>query len=39
VTDARFENGVGYIDDLCFDTTVTLLSCVRTSSDVIFQGE
>jgi ferredoxin-NADP reductase len=28
-----------YIDDLCLDTTVTLLYCVRTSSDVIFQGE
>jgi ferredoxin-NADP reductase len=28
-----------YIDDLCLDTTVTLLYCVRTSHDVIFQGE
>jgi ferredoxin-NADP reductase len=28
-----------YIDDLCLDTTVTLLYCVRTSGDVIFQGE
>jgi Na+-transporting NADH:ubiquinone oxidoreductase subunit NqrF len=28
-----------YIDDLCLDTTVTLLYCVRTSSDVIFQSE
>jgi ferredoxin-NADP reductase len=28
-----------YIDDLCLDTTVTLLYCVRTSHDVMFQGE
>ena len=28
-----------YIDDLCLDTTVTLLYCVRTSHDIIFQGE
>ena len=28
-----------YIDDLCLDTTVTLLYCVRTSNDVIFQTE
>jgi ferredoxin-NADP reductase len=28
-----------YIDDLCLDTTVTLLYCVRRSSDVIFHGE
>jgi ferredoxin-NADP reductase len=28
-----------YIDDLCLDTTVTLLYCVRTRNDVMFQGE
>jgi ferredoxin-NADP reductase len=28
-----------YIDDLCLDTTVTLLYCVRTSHDVMFQRE
>ena len=28
-----------YIDDLCLDTTVTLLYCVRTSHDVMFRGE
>jgi ferredoxin-NADP reductase len=28
-----------YIDDLCLDTTVTLLYCVRTGNDVIFQRE
>jgi ferredoxin-NADP reductase len=28
-----------YIDDLCLDTTVTLLYCVRTSRDIIFQSE
>ncbi len=28
-----------YIDDLCLETTVTLLYCVRTSHDVMFQGE
>jgi ferredoxin-NADP reductase len=28
-----------YIDDLCLDTTVTLLYCVRTADDVIFQAE
>jgi ferredoxin-NADP reductase len=28
-----------YIDDLCLETTVTLLYCVRTADDVIFQSE
>ncbi len=28
-----------YIDDLCLETTVTLLYCVRTSNDIIFHGE
>jgi ferredoxin-NADP reductase len=28
-----------YIDDLCLETTVTLLYCVRTSDDIIFHGE
>ena len=28
-----------YIDDLCLETTVTLLYCVRTNSDIIFHGE
>src|SRR4029077_12753031 len=28
-----------YIDDLCLDTTVTLLYFVRTSKDVIFERE
>jgi ferredoxin-NADP reductase len=28
-----------YIDDLCLQTTVTLLYCVRTSNDIIFRGE
>jgi ferredoxin-NADP reductase len=28
-----------YIDDLCLDTTVTLLYCVRTRHDVMFQRE
>lgn len=28
-----------YIDDLCLETPVTLLYCVRTSDDVIFRGE
>jgi ferredoxin-NADP reductase len=28
-----------YIDDLCLETTVTLLYCVRTSSDIMFHGE
>jgi ferredoxin-NADP reductase len=28
-----------YIDDLCLDTSVTLLYCVRTNSDVIFHDE
>jgi ferredoxin-NADP reductase len=28
-----------YIDDLCLETTVTLLYCVRTSNDAIFHGE
>jgi ferredoxin-NADP reductase/mono/diheme cytochrome c family protein len=28
-----------YIDDLCLETSVTLLYCVRTSNDIIFQGE
>src|SRR5260370_37114665 len=28
-----------YIDDLCLETTVTLLYCVRTTSDIIFHAE
>jgi Na+-transporting NADH:ubiquinone oxidoreductase subunit NqrF len=28
-----------YIDDLCIDTTATLLYCVRTANDVIFHRE
>ncbi|MGA2594899.1 MAG: photosystem P840 reaction-center cytochrome c-551, partial [Bryobacteraceae bacterium] len=28
-----------YIDDLCLETTATLLYCVRTSSDIIFESE
>jgi len=28
-----------YIDDLCLETSVTLLYCVRTSNDIIFHGE
>jgi ferredoxin-NADP reductase len=28
-----------YIDDLCLETTVTLLYCVRTSADIIFHRE
>src|ERR1700722_10947146 len=28
-----------YIDDLCLETTVTLLYCVRTSDDIMFQLE
>jgi ferredoxin-NADP reductase len=28
-----------YIDDLCLETNVTLLYCVRTSSDIIFESE
>jgi ferredoxin-NADP reductase len=28
-----------YMDDLCLETTVTLLYCVRTANDVIFQDE
>ena len=28
-----------YMDDLCLETTATLLYCVRTSSDVIFELE
>jgi ferredoxin-NADP reductase len=28
-----------YIDDLCLDTRVTLLYCVRTGQDIIFQRE
>ena len=28
-----------YMDDLCLETTVTLLYCVRTSDDIIFHGE
>jgi ferredoxin-NADP reductase len=28
-----------YMDDLCLETSVTLLYCVRTKNDVIFQGE
>jgi ferredoxin-NADP reductase/mono/diheme cytochrome c family protein len=28
-----------YMDDLCLETTVTLLYCVRSSDDIIFRGE
>jgi ferredoxin-NADP reductase len=28
-----------YMDDLCLETTVTLLYCVRTSNDIIFNDE
>jgi ferredoxin-NADP reductase/mono/diheme cytochrome c family protein len=28
-----------YVDDLCLETNVTLLYCVRTSDDIIFQAE
>jgi ferredoxin-NADP reductase len=28
-----------YMDDLCLETTVTLLYCIRTSSDIIFKSE
>jgi glycine betaine catabolism B len=28
-----------YMDDLCLETTVTLLYCVRTGNDIIFHGE
>jgi ferredoxin-NADP reductase len=28
-----------YIDDLCLETTVTLLYCVRSSNDIIFAAE
>ncbi|HET9321381.1 MAG TPA: iron-sulfur cluster-binding domain-containing protein, partial [Bryobacteraceae bacterium] len=28
-----------YMDDLCLETSVTLLYCVRTSSDIIFESE
>jgi len=28
-----------YIDDLCLETTATLLYCVRTNSDIIFESE
>jgi ferredoxin-NADP reductase len=28
-----------YIDDLCLETTATLLYCVRTSKDIIFESE
>jgi ferredoxin-NADP reductase len=28
-----------YMDDLCLETTVTLLYCVRTSNDIIFHRE
>jgi ferredoxin-NADP reductase len=28
-----------YIDDLCLETSITLLYCVRTSSDIIFERE
>ena len=30
---------LSYIDDLCLDTEVTLLYCVRTENDIIFQKE
>jgi uncharacterized protein len=28
-----------YIDDLCLETTATLLYCVRTDKDIIFESE
>jgi ferredoxin-NADP reductase len=28
-----------YIDDLCLETTATLLYCVRTSADIMFENE
>jgi ferredoxin-NADP reductase len=28
-----------YMDDLCLETTATLLYCVRTNSDIIFESE
>jgi ferredoxin-NADP reductase len=28
-----------YIDDLCLETTATLLYCVRTNKDIIFESE
>ena len=28
-----------YIDDLCLQTTISLIYCVRTRSDIIFEGE
>jgi ferredoxin-NADP reductase len=28
-----------YLDDLCLETTATLLYCVRTTGDIIFEGE
>ncbi|PYT19986.1 MAG: hypothetical protein DMG58_35040 [Acidobacteria bacterium] len=28
-----------YMDDLCLETTATLLYCVRTNSDIMFEGE
>jgi len=28
-----------YMEDLCLETTVTLLYCARTSNDIIFHGE
>jgi ferredoxin-NADP reductase len=28
-----------YLDDLCLDTTATLLYCVRTNRDIIFESE
>jgi len=28
-----------YVDDICLDTTVTLLYCIRTSNDILFQNE
>jgi len=28
-----------YMDDLCLETTATLLYCVRTSADIIFESE
>jgi len=28
-----------YMDDLCLETTATLLYCVRTSSDIMFESE
>jgi ferredoxin-NADP reductase len=30
---------LSYMDDLCLETSVTLLYCVRTSSDIIFESE